>query len=197
MKNLVKTIALGFVAVGSLGVITTALLAQELPNKGPISFGMYDTNNDGVVSKKEFYDVRDARMQQKATAGMPMKNAGNAPDFESFDTNKDGQLSELELLRGQNANMQNNKGNKGNQNNNNMKNKATQMPAFESFDANKDGVLSKQELEKFRDKRMEQKAADGKMLKNSANRMDFEDIDVNGDGQISKEEFLNHQMRRK
>jgi len=197
MKTLRRTVKVGCVVLGSLGVIASALLAQDLPDRGPVPFAAYDVNGDGYVSKQEFYDIRDARMQQKATAGMPMRNAGNAPDFEVLDTNKDGQLSELELLRGQNANMQNNKGNKGNQNYNNMKNKATQMPAFESFDANKDGVLSKQELEESRDKRMEQKAADGKMLKNSANRMDFEDIDANKDGQISKEEFLNHQMRRK
>jgi Ca2+-binding EF-hand superfamily protein len=181
MKTLRKTVKVGCVVLGSLGVIASALLAQDLPERGPVPFAAYDVNGDGYVSKQEFYDIRDARMQQKATAGMPMRNAGNAPDFEVLDTNKDGQLSELELLRGQNANMQNNKGNKGNQNYNNMK----------------DGVLSKQELEESRDKRMEQKAADGKMLKNSANRMDFEDIDANGDGQISKEEFLNHQMRRK
>lgn len=194
MKTLRKTVKIGCVVLGSLGVIASALLAQDLPDRGPVSFATYDVNGDGYVSQQEFYDIRDARMQQKATAGMPMRNAANAPDFSALDKDKDGKLSELELLRGQNEQMQKNKGNKGY---NNMGNRAAQMPAFESFDTNKDGMLNKQELNESRDKRMEQKAADGKMLKNSANRMPFEDIDANGDGQISKEEFLNHQMRRK
>ena len=194
MKNLRKTLKIGFVTLGLLGLAISTLLAQDLPDRGPVPFATYDINGDGYVSQKEFYDIRDARMQQKATAGMPMRNAANAPDFSALDKDKDGKLSELELLRGQNEQMQKNKGNKGY---NNMGNRAAQMPAFESFDTNKDGMLNKQELNESRDKRMEQKAADGKMLKNSANRMPFEDIDANGDGQISKEEFLNHQMRRK
>jgi len=53
------------------------------------TFSMFDTNGDGVVTEKEFYDAQAAKMAQKANAGKMMKNAANAPTFESIDTNHD------------------------------------------------------------------------------------------------------------
>ena len=44
---------------------------------------------------------------------------------------------------------------------------------------------------------MEQKASEGKMMKNVGNQPPFSDIDTNNDGNISKEEFLNHQMKQR
>ena len=193
MKNIVKAIKLSFVVAGSLSILGSALIAQDLPTKGPIEFSSYDTNKDGFVSEQEFNDLRAKRMEQKAEAAMPMKNAGNAPSFAMFDTNKDGKLTEVELLKGQNKQMQNNQKNMG-MSPNGMKPKG-KMPAFEDFDLNKDGMISLKEMEESREKRMEQNALDGKMMKNIANQPAFSDIDLNNDGNISKEEFLAHKPK--
>ena len=193
MKNIVKAIKLSFVVAGSLSVLGSALIAQDLPTKGPIEFSSYDTNKDGFVSEQEFNDLRVKRMEQKAEAAMPMKNAGNAPSFAMFDTNKDGKLTEVELLKGQNKQMQNNQKNMG-MSPNGMKPKG-KMPAFEDFDLNKDGMISLKEMEESREKRMEQNALDGKMMKNIGNQPAFTDIDTNNDGNISKEEFLAHKPK--
>ena len=193
MKNIVKAIKLSFVVAGSLSVLGSALIAQDLPTKGPIEFSSYDTNKDGFVSEQEFNDLRAKRMEQKAEAAMPMKNAGNAPSFAMFDTNKDGKLTEVELLKGQNKQMQNNQKNMG-MSPNGMKPKG-KMPAFEDFDLNKDGMISSKEMEESREKRMEQNALDGKMMKNIGNQPAFSDIDTNNDGNISKEEFLAHKPK--
>ena len=69
------------------------------------------------------------------------------------------------------------------------------MPAFEDFDLNKDGMISLKEMEESREKRMEQNALDGKMMKNIGNQPAFSDIDTNNDGNISKEEFLAHKPK--
>lgn len=111
MKSIVKTTAL---SLGLVSLLLVGVNAQDLPSRGPIAFSVYDVNNDGFISKKEFYDVRDKRMQEKAAQGMPMKNASNAPSFSAFDKDGDGKLTELELLKGQNMQMMKHKANKGN-----------------------------------------------------------------------------------
>ena len=193
MQNISKMIKLGLVVASSLSILVSNIIAEDLPNKGPIEFSSYDTNKDGFVSEKEFNDLRLKRMEQKATSGMPMKNAGNAADFSAFDTNKDGKLTEIELLKGQNKQMQNNQKNMG-MGSSGMKPKG-KMPTFEDFDLNKDGMISSKEMEESREKRMEQNALDGKMMKNIGNQPAFSDIDTNNDGNISKEEFLAHKPK--
>ena len=195
MQNISKMIKLGLVVASSLSILVSNIIAEDLPNKGPIEFSSYDTNKDGFVSEKEFNDLRAKRMGQKAESGMPMKNAGNAPSFAMFDTNKDGKLTELELLKGQNKQMQNNQKNMG-MGSSGMKAKGN-MPTFEDFDLNKDGMISSKEMEESKEKRMEQNALDGKMMKNIGNQSAFSDIDTNKDGNISKEEFLAQQTKKR
>lgn len=185
MQSIIKVIKLGLVVAGSLSVMTSVVSAEDLPNRGPIEFSSYDTNKDGFVSEKEFNDLRLKRMEQKATSGMPMKNAGNAADFSAFDTNKDGKLTETELLKAQNKQMQNMGMSKG------MGQQAN-MPTFENFDLNNDGMISPKEMEEAKEKRMQEKASEGKMMKNIGNQPTFSDIDTNKDGNISKEEFQAH-----
>lgn len=77
--------------------VSTILFAQNLPNKGPIPFGAYDSNNDGKITQSEFEDTRAKRMSEKYEQGYSLKNAQNAPSFESIDKNKDGVLTKEEL----------------------------------------------------------------------------------------------------
>ena len=99
--------------VGAVCLLGSLAFAAELSERGPISFDIYDTNKNGYIGEKEFYDARAKRMAIRAEQGMPMRNAGNAPEFGQFDTNKDGKLSKTELLEGQNAQMQKRRSNRG------------------------------------------------------------------------------------
>lgn len=93
--------------------LVVTLGATDFTKKGPMGFEAYDSDKNGSISQTEFYDLREKRMNAKAQQGMPMKNAGNAPSFEDFDTNGDKQLSKMELLEGQMKNMSEKKSQKG------------------------------------------------------------------------------------
>ncbi len=71
------------------------------------TFATFDTNGDGKVTEKEFYDAQAAKMTQKANEGKMMKNAANAPTFESIDTNHDKEMSPEEFNAFQTKRMQN------------------------------------------------------------------------------------------
>lgn len=95
------------------GSLVAALGATDFTKKGPMSFEAYDSDKNGFISKTEFYDLRDKRMNAKAKQGMPMRNAANAPTFEQFDTDGDKQLTKMELLEGQMKHMSEKKSQKG------------------------------------------------------------------------------------
>lgn len=113
MKTTFKMLKLGSLLVGALCLSSVTLNAQEMPQRGPMSFEMYDANGDGAITQEEFDGLHQKRMEQKQAQGMPMRNVGNAPNFHSFDKDKDGKLTEMELLKGQNKHMQENRANKG------------------------------------------------------------------------------------
>lgn len=186
-----------FLATAALCLLGSLATAANLSQRGPISFDIYDTNKDNLVSESEFYDARAKRQVIKANQGMPMRNAGNAPIFEQFDTNKDGKLTKVELLEGQNAQMQKNRANRGNRQNMQGTNMQRNMPSFESFDLNSDGYLTESEMNTARSKRMTKNAEAGKMMRNAGNSTAFSKIDVNGDGKVSKSEFLANQKRKR
>ncbi len=71
------------------------------------------------------------------------------------------------------------------------------MPSFSDFDSNGDGKITQKELNDGRAKRHEQKAKEGRMLRNIQNAPSFAEFDTNGDGVISKEEFAAHQKARR
>ena len=47
MQSVIKVIKLGLVVAGSLFVMASGAMAEELPNRGPIEFSTYDVNKDG------------------------------------------------------------------------------------------------------------------------------------------------------
>ena len=71
-------------------------MANKAKKRGPTPFSAYDINKNGVITKKEFYKVREIRMAMRAKSGRPMKNAGNTPKFSFFDLNGDGVISRKE-----------------------------------------------------------------------------------------------------
>ncbi|MDT8338100.1 MAG: EF-hand domain-containing protein [Sulfurimonas sp.] len=71
------------------------------------------------------------------------------------------------------------------------------MPTFESFDLNSDGTLTESELNEARDKRVQERKEDGRMLRNTKSHYEFSKMDADEDGLVNKKEFLEHQTRRK
>lgn len=100
MKHILKVLC-------CVSFMTLSLQSADIPSRGPVGFEAYDSNKDGIISQDEFNDFKSKRMQSKADANMPMRNAGNAPDFDFFDTNKDGKITPEEHKKGQAKQMQN------------------------------------------------------------------------------------------
>jgi hypothetical protein len=69
------------------------------------------------------------------------------------------------------------------------------MPVFADFDGNGDGSISEQEYVDARNKRIAQRASEGRPMRGLAQAEEFKDVDANGDGGISREEFEAHQRR--
>ncbi len=188
IEKLLKTITL---TTGALCLIGSLANGADLSQRGAISFDIYDLNKDGYISENEFYDIRGKRQSLKANQGMPMRNAGNAPDFNLFDTNNDGKLTKLELLKAQNTQIKSNRSNQGNMNKGQRGSKQGKgqgrmnIPTFENFDLNNDGYLTKKEMAEARGNRSGRYSTP------------FSDIDTNNDGQVSKDEFLVNQSKKR
>ncbi|MCW8906648.1 MAG: EF-hand domain-containing protein [Sedimenticola sp.] len=170
-----------------------ALLAANPPAQGPMAFASYDANGDGRVSPDEFYNARNARIAERAKAGYMMRNLGNAPAFEELDGDGDGYLSELELLRGQNAHMQQHRGRQGGAmrgpGQGGMRG-AGRQASFADFDGNGDGVVTEDEFNQTRGARQAASAERGSMMRNAASAPSFRSFDRNGDGQLTPDEFV-------
>ena len=83
--------------------LAAATLVQAQPGggaRGPVDFDTIDTDHNGVVSATEFAQHRAQRMAARAAEGRMLRNAGQAPSFESLDRNGNGGLEPDELPRG-------------------------------------------------------------------------------------------------
>ena len=61
-------------------------------------FRFFDVNGDGKISRFEWEQRRQERMQERAQQGKPMKNAGKVR-FEDIDLNRDGYIDRVEMKR--------------------------------------------------------------------------------------------------
>ena len=67
---------------------------------------------------------------------------------------------------------------------------------FEIFDSNGDGYIDEQEFNRVRSERIQQRASDGRMMRNMDNAPAFTDLDSDGDGRVSRQEHQAHQRQR-
>lgn len=103
------------------------------------------------------------------------------PAFADFDTNGDGCINAEEFAAGW-----------GNRRTGNAN-----MPDFADFDTDQDGFISEQELNEGRARRITERAAEGRQMRNVAKAASFADIDTNHDGKIDPEEFAAHQRQNR
>lgn len=124
------------------------------------TFEMFDSNGDGVISKKEFYAFQNSRMAKRmanrgkrgmscsngSCPGMMKKGMKNRSTFTKLDLNNDGVITKDELLKAR-ADKQAKRKAQGMP----MKN-ANNAPSFESMDSNGDGKITKKEFSDFQSK---------------------------------------------
>ncbi len=188
MNNLSRCIAMGlfFVIAGSVESVNAQ--AGDGHRHGPPPFSVFDMDENGFVSESEFDSVRAQRMAARASEGRKMHCAASAPAFADLDKDGDGQLNQVELIAGQKAHRAecraagqgSGRGDKGN------------LPVFSDFDFDGDGVINEAEFDEGHSRRMSERVAQGRQLKNAGDTPGFSGIDSNGDGGISEQEFSDH-----
>ncbi|MFT7823692.1 MAG: EF-hand domain-containing protein [Sulfurimonas sp.] len=176
-------------------------------------FSDCDLNNDGVILEKEFQEARTKRMSERAEEGRMLQNAGDAPTFADVDTNKDKKITPDEFqahhqkmrmqkgFRGKCGNSP--KGKMGKPGKGMMgtgkmgPNRMMKRPQFSEYDLNNDGVILEKELQEAREKRMGERAEEGRMLRKAEMAPSFAEIDTNRDGKITPDEFQAHQEQNR
>lgn len=173
MKKTVNTLFVS--AIASL-----LLSSASLSYASGLSLAEMDTDNNGSVSEQEFNTAKAKRIASKAREGRKMQGLVNAPTFADIDTNKDKALSVKEIQQMQQHHGKRGKGNRMGK---------PSAPIFSDFDTNKDQFLTEKEFYDARNKRIGERAKEGRKMRGLANIASFEKIDANKDGKVSEQEF--------
>ena len=188
MTNLSRWFAMGLFIVIAGGVASVYAEVGEEHRHNPPPFSDFDMDNNGFVSESEFDSVRAQRMAARAAEGRKLHCAASAPAFTDLDTDGDGQLSQEELISGQQAHIAECKAMGQGAGKGGMRD----LPLFSDFDSDGDGVINEAEFNEGHDRRMSERVAQGRQLRNAGDTPGFSGIDKNGDGGISEEEFSDH-----
>ena len=79
-----------------LACLPLSATGADIPSRGPVPFSTFDGDADGYIDEQEFNRVHNARVQQRAEEGRPMRNMSRAPQFADIDTDGDGRVSPQE-----------------------------------------------------------------------------------------------------
>ncbi|MCG6938234.1 MAG: EF-hand domain-containing protein [Gammaproteobacteria bacterium] len=175
MKVIIKkTIPVGLIVAVAGIFLPAGAFAEEIPVSGSIPSSIFDTDNDGFISKEEFNSV-----------------------FAEFDTNADGKLNRDEILAGRRA-LMDKRFDMLMQKRREMRpgRMGGMMPTFNDFDLDGDGKIPQDEFNQAREKRIKVMNKRGYPMKHMAVKPPFSDIDSNGDGVIDEDEFRKHQQQR-
>ena len=190
------------------------LHAEPLPQRGPIPFLNYDINSNGAISQDEFNTIRGLRMESRAAQGRPMGNMASEPNFNQFDTDKNGQLNPDELARGQQLQrqkrweMRQSQGLGMRQGQGRGIRGGCSTPGFENFDHNQDGLLTPEEFTLGMQQHMQNRQnmrqgqgmgmrqGQGQGMSRGRNMPNFKDFDGNKDGYISEQELIEARSMR-
>jgi len=71
------------------------------------------------------------------------------------------------------------------------------MPSYSDFDRDGNGKITQKEFKYTQQKRMDEQAKTGRMMRNTDDAPKFTDIDANRDGNIDNQEFKTHQANRR
>jgi len=146
--------------------IAQTVHSEELPPRGPVPFHIYDIDSNGCITPDELARVQQLKMQRRQNMrqgqgmgmgqgqgmgqgrgmgmgqgqGMGRGGQQNRPKFEDFDKNKDGYISEQELIEARSMRISE-RIQQGYQ----MKNTGN-ITQFEDIDSNSDGRISQEEF---------------------------------------------------
>lgn len=193
MKTLRKSV-LAMILAG----IASASAAQQanFPLRGPMTFSVFDSDGNGVVTEQEFNQARAQRRATRAPLGRPMRGARNAPPFAYFDRNSDAGLTPRELAIGHQGRMRPRGAGRGPCLGRGP-GRGMGRPGYADFDLNGDGVVEAQEFNESRARRISERARQGRALRGLAGAPAFSEIDANGDERLSPQELAAAQARRR
>jgi Ca2+-binding EF-hand superfamily protein len=186
MKPKMNQACLMFLLCGSVTLVS-AEADGDIPTRGPIPFSVYDLDGSGMIDEQEFSSVQVDRLHQRAAQHIPKSNSPAPPNFDDYDRNGDGAISEDELLAGQKAQMLKrvNMMDTGKAAGNDM----GHVPLFSEFDLNNDGVIMEYEYLEAQQVRADERAKQGYMMRGLGNGKAFSAYDLNHDGEVPYQEF--------
>lgn len=179
-----------------------SLQAEPLPQRGPIPFNSYDINSNGSISQDEFNSIRGLRMENRAVQGFPMRSMASEPNFNQFDTDKNGQLNPDELARGQQSQRQKMQGQRMGMRQGQARGMSggRNIPKFENFDQDKNRLLTPEEfasgMQQHMQNRQNTRQGQSRGMNRGRNMPKFADFDGNNDGYISEQELIEARSMR-